>query len=106
MQRENMKLIENSIARIWHNSDGERHRTDGPAIEHINGTKEWWFNGVRHRVEGPAIEDPKGFRGYYFHGVKVKHSLNDQTNYYINDKPVEKEEALKFYRQLINICEK
>ena len=36
------------------------HRTDGPAVERANGTKEWWFNGKRHRVDGPAIECADG----------------------------------------------
>lgn len=25
--------------------NGKRHRTDGPATERANGTKEWWING-------------------------------------------------------------
>jgi hypothetical protein len=29
---------------------------DGPAIECINGRKEWYFDGKRHRLDGPAIE--------------------------------------------------
>ena len=28
--------------------DGELHRLDGPAIEWVDGGKEWWLNGQRH----------------------------------------------------------
>jgi len=34
---------------------GKRHRTDGPAIERINGMREWWYMGEKHREDGPAI---------------------------------------------------
>ena len=34
---------------MWVN--GKRHRDgDFPAVENVNGTKEWWFNGQRHRL--------------------------------------------------------
>jgi hypothetical protein len=28
--------------------NGQRHRIDGPAIEHANGAKEWYLNNERH----------------------------------------------------------
>ena len=31
------------------------HRSDGPAIQCRDGTKEWWIRGFRHRDEGPAV---------------------------------------------------
>lgn len=37
---------------IWQ----QLHRTDGPAIEWLNGSKEWYYKGQRHRSDGPAIE--------------------------------------------------
>ena len=30
--------------KIWKNSAGQLHRTDGPAVEFVNEDKEWWFN--------------------------------------------------------------
>ena len=27
--------------------NGEYHRTDGPAIEHLNGNKYWYLNGMK-----------------------------------------------------------
>ena len=42
----------------WYQDD-LRHRIDGAAIEYANGRKEWWQNGQRHRTDGPAVEDDK-----------------------------------------------
>jgi hypothetical protein len=38
----------------WY-QNGERHRSDGPAVEWSTGDKEWFRNGERHRLDGPAI---------------------------------------------------
>jgi hypothetical protein len=40
--------------------DGLWHRTDGPAIELVNGDKCWYINGQRHRIDGPAYEYDNG----------------------------------------------
>jgi len=32
--------------------DGERHRTDGPAVERVSGNKEWWVDRKHHRSNG------------------------------------------------------
>jgi hypothetical protein len=40
----------------YFNEKGELHRTHGPAIERVNGDKEWYLNGERHRTDGPAID--------------------------------------------------
>jgi hypothetical protein len=40
----------------YQNEQGYCHRTDGPAIEWNNGSKEWFINGNLHREDGPAIE--------------------------------------------------
>jgi len=49
----------------WLNSKNERHRDDGPAIEWIDGTKQWWINGQLHREDGPAIEWAGGKKEWY-----------------------------------------
>ena len=36
--------------------DSELHRENGPALEWLDGTKEWRINGKLHREDGPAIE--------------------------------------------------
>jgi hypothetical protein len=51
--------------------NGERHRTDGPAIEWSNGTKEWWLNGYLHRTDGPAIEYSNGTKEWWLNGKKL-----------------------------------
>jgi hypothetical protein len=51
----------------WLNKDGQLHRTDGPAVECIDGSKEWFINWKRHRVDGPAIELLNGFKAWYQH---------------------------------------
>jgi len=34
--------------------NGQRHRTDGPAVIWADGSRTWWLNGQRHRTDGPA----------------------------------------------------
>ena len=41
---------------VWLDAHAKLHREDGPAIENINGDKEWWIHGKRHRVGAPASE--------------------------------------------------
>ena len=53
--------------KTWKNPAGQYHRTDGPAVERANGTKEWWFNGQLHRTDGPAIEFASGTKKWYIH---------------------------------------
>ena len=33
--------------KTWKNSAGQYHRTDGPAVERADGSKEWYFKGRR-----------------------------------------------------------
>jgi hypothetical protein len=40
----------------WYNDFGEYHRENGPAIEWVNGSKEWYIDDNRHRLDGPAVE--------------------------------------------------
>ena len=54
--------------RYFNNAD-EMHRTDGPAVVHSNGRKEWYINGQRHRIDGPAIELVDGSRYWYQNGL-------------------------------------
>ena len=45
------------------------HRSDGPAVEWVNGDKYWWVNGKLHRTDGPAIEFSNGDKWWYIDGV-------------------------------------
>lgn len=47
------------------------HRTDGPAIEYIRGSKQWYLNGVPHRDSDlPAHEDNDGYKAWYRYGKR------------------------------------
>lgn len=48
--------------------NGKYHREDGPAVERVTGTKEWYKNDLRHREDGPAIEFASGDKHYYQNG--------------------------------------
>ena len=56
----------------WYDN-GQPHRLNGPsiewAIEGSSGTKEWWVNGQRHRGGGlPAIEYESGTNEWWVNG--------------------------------------
>ncbi len=51
-----------------HYKNNVLHREDGPAIEHVNGTKEWYVNGELHREDGPAIEFDGGQKRWFKNG--------------------------------------
>jgi len=62
--------------------DNEYHRTDGPAIEFVNGRKEWWIHNRLHRLDGPAVECTNGCKEWWVHGNKY----SEQSFYnYINN---------------------
>ena len=77
-------------AKYWLIND-ELHRTDGPAIEYINGDKEWYINGLRHREDGPAIEYSSGFKEWWINGKKHREDgpavelFNDYKWWYLNN---------------------
>lgn len=54
---------------INHICDGYLHRTNDPAVEWKNGTKEWFENGVLHREDGPAREHDDGLTEWYANGL-------------------------------------
>ena len=52
--------------------NGQRHRTDGPALEFPDGMQHWCLNGKLHRVDGPAITDVSASVAtpwYYVNGI-------------------------------------
>jgi hypothetical protein len=60
--------IDERGSKIWKNKEGEYHRDDGPAIEYIDGDKEWFINGKLHREDGPAVEFANGDKIWYKNG--------------------------------------
>lgn len=49
-------------------TDGEYHRTDGPAITWGDGSSMWLINGKLHRLDGPAVESAYGTKRWYING--------------------------------------
>jgi hypothetical protein len=40
------KMTVNELGtKFWRNTKGKFHRIDGPAVEMLNGNKEWWVGG-------------------------------------------------------------
>jgi hypothetical protein len=58
----------------WY-QNGELHRLDGPAVETSCGYKYWCQDGEYHRLDGPAMEFPSGKRYWYFKGRGPLHPL-------------------------------
>lgn len=54
---------------IFTNSDGQPHKNNGPAIERVNGEKEWRQNGQLHREDGPAVIFANGTKQWYLNGL-------------------------------------
>lgn len=51
------------------------HRTDGPARDWGDGSKEWYINGKLHREDGPAVEGLFGYKSYYLNDKKYTERL-------------------------------
>jgi hypothetical protein len=63
-------LFDDEGTKRWRDEEGQLHRTDGPAVEYVSGSKEWWVNGQLHRTDGPAIERANGDTSWYIHGKR------------------------------------
>ena len=57
--------IVNVFGTIRYKLGDKLHRTDGPAIEYVNGDKSWWVDGKLHRTDGPAIERADGYKEWW-----------------------------------------
>jgi hypothetical protein len=55
----------------WHDSDGNHHRDDGPAVDREKGNKFWYQHGIRHRTDGPAVEWPNGDKWWYLNNQRL-----------------------------------
>jgi hypothetical protein len=62
--------IDNGGTKRWYLND-KYHRTDGPAIEHLNGNKLWYLNDKLHRTDGPAIEYNNGNKYWYLNDIEL-----------------------------------
>lgn len=65
-------------AKEWYRC-GKHHRIDGPAVERKDGSYEWCYNGIPHRVDGPAIEQVTGEKHWFVEGDHPEHDLPGMT---------------------------
>ena len=61
-------MAANNYKQLHFDDRGLLHRTDGPAVEYDDGSKEWYVNGQYHRTDGPAIERADGSKCWYVNG--------------------------------------
>ena len=58
----------------WEWREGNKlHRTDGPAVEWDDESKEWYEQGDLHRLDGPAIDYPRvglPYKEWWINGVE------------------------------------
>ena len=68
-------IIDKDGTKWYRNEQGQLHRTDGPAVEWADGSKEWWVNGKC--LTEAEFKDLRiiAFPGYY-------------REYYINDRKI------------------
>jgi|TARA_R110000851_G_scaffold169814_1_gene316109 hypothetical protein len=57
--------------KFWRLPNIIKHRTDGPAIEWVDGDKWWFLNGEQHRIDGPAIECMDGSTQWWLHDAEM-----------------------------------
>lgn len=62
------KIFEDAARKEWY-VEGKRHRIDGPALIHEDGSKSWYRNGKLHREDGPALDWKDGTTEWYRNGL-------------------------------------
>ena len=72
--------------KFWKNKDVQLHRINGPAVEYVNGTKEWFVNGRLHRTDGPAIEFADGSKLWSVNGQRLTEQEHRNRVYKWKDK--------------------
>ena len=66
----------------WCNSQGKRHRTNGPALHYANGAKFWFINGEYHNLNGHATQYHSGSEFWFINGKS--HNINGPANLFSN----------------------
>jgi hypothetical protein len=72
----------------YYNEKGQLHRIDGPAVEYVDGEKQWWVNGKLHRDgDLPAVikyEDGKlSYEGWFENGLE--HRIGSPSSIFYTD---------------------
>ena len=97
--------------KAWY-QNGVLHRIDGPAVEWSNGNKEWWVNGKRHRLGGPAVEYASGYKGWWENGVHITRpttslvlKFKQEYNSKVNDAISSLTELISSFTDVVNDTE-
>ena len=57
----------------YYDAANQLHRDGGPAVEYVDGHKEWYQNGQLHREDGPAIISKRGDK-YWYQNNRLHHT--------------------------------
>lgn len=61
--------------KFYYNEEGQLHSINGPAIERVNGDKEWWVNGLND--DHPTEKE--------WHDISFCLNYHDLSTEYIDD---------------------
>jgi hypothetical protein len=64
-------VIDADGTKRWFNSNGDKHRDNGPAVEYTDGDRWWYLNGKCHREDGPAIDWGDGTKTWYLYDQRL-----------------------------------
>jgi hypothetical protein len=90
--------------KVWTNSEGQRHRLDGPAVLYPNGCEYWYQFGHLHRDDGPAVIIPNRKVFWYQYGQRHREDgpaviyNNRYSEYYIKSVKYSKDSWLEYLR--------
>lgn len=65
------------------------HRVGGPAVEYLDGSNFWWYDGKLHREDGPAYtninyhDDGKRIIQWFYFVTKIKCSTQEEFERYL-----------------------
>jgi hypothetical protein len=90
--------------------NGKIHREDGPAVEYVDGSKEWYLNDKLHREDGPAMEWANGSKSWWLNGKLHREDgpamewADGDKSWYLNGKQVTKEEHKRMTSKVVEMA--
>ena len=61
-------VVDEDGTRRYHNSAGDLHREEGPAVIFTDGGHAWFYSGELHRIDGPAVKYTDGYVAWWQNG--------------------------------------
>jgi len=80
-----MIKFETKLVKVRLNDEGQLHGGSFPAVEWIDGTKEWWWHGKRSHTRKAAIIYPNGSKENWFHGIRHCWFVPSVLGCYVSD---------------------